>query len=137
MVAWADGEFMLKHSEAFNDATAESHAKYPDRLYGLATLPWHEPKLAVKELDRVAPVAGIKGVYSSTRVCSPNRAEDRQLSDQSLYPIFEHIEDLGLSLYLHPSHVVEPARLAKYYLTNLVGDRCRAPNLRRDHGSLS
>jgi len=116
MVAWADGEFALALSEAFNDSAAEAHAKYPDRLCGLATLPWHEPTLAVMELDRVASIAGIRGVYSSTRV------RDRELSDESLYPIFDRIEDLGLTLFLHPSHVVEPARLAKYYLTNLVGN---------------
>jgi aminocarboxymuconate-semialdehyde decarboxylase len=122
MVSWADGEMALRLSEAFNDSTAESHAKYPDRLYGLATLPWHDPALAVRELDRVASIEGIRGVYSSTRVCSPNRAEDRELSDESLYPIFERIEDQGHTLFLHPSHVVEPARLAKYYLTNLIGN---------------
>ncbi len=122
MVAWADGEFALRLSEAFNDSAADAHAKYPDRLFGLATLPWHEPALAVKELDRVASIAGIRGVYSSTRVCSPNRAEDRELDDESLYPVFERIEDLGLTVFLHPSHVVEPARLAKYHLANLIGN---------------
>jgi aminocarboxymuconate-semialdehyde decarboxylase len=116
MVAWADGALALKLSEAFNDAIGESHAKYPDRLVGLATLPWHEPELAIKELQRAAKIPGIRGVYASTRV------RDRELGDEEFWPVYEVIEDLGLNLFLHPVTVVEPQRLAKYYLTNLLGN---------------
>lgn len=116
MVGWAEGTLALKLSEAFNDSLGEAHAKYPDRLVGLATLPWHQPDLAVKELDRIAKIPGIRGVYSATRV------RNRELGDEAFYPIYERIEDLGLNLFLHPVTVVEPQRLAQYYLTNLLGN---------------
>ena len=116
MVAWADATLAQKLSEAFNDSIGEAHAKYPDRLVGFATLPWHEPALAIKELQRAAKIPGIRGVYSSTCV------RDKELGDETFWPIYEVIEDLGLNLFLHPVTVVEPQRLAKYYLTNLLGN---------------
>ena len=68
MVDFADGEDALALAAAFNDGCAAAHEKYPDRLFGLAALPWHEPALAVKELERAAALPGIRGVYSMTRV---------------------------------------------------------------------
>jgi aminocarboxymuconate-semialdehyde decarboxylase len=116
MVAWADDALALKLSEAYNDAIGESHAKYPDRLVGLATLPWHKPELAIKELQRAAKIPGMRGVYVSTCI------RDKELGDEEFWPVYEVIEDLGLNLFLHPVNVVEPQRLTKYYLTNLLGN---------------
>ena len=70
MVGWAGDNLALQLSEAFNDGIGEAHQKYPDRLIGFATLPWHAPELAVKELDRAAKIPGIRGVYSATRGAS-------------------------------------------------------------------
>ena len=116
MVDFADGEDSLALAAAFNDGCAAAHQEYPDRLLGLAALPWHEPALAVKELERAAKLPGISGVYSMTRV------RDAELGDEEYLPIFEAIDGLGLPLFLHPVHVVDPHRLARYYLTNLLGN---------------
>ena len=70
----------------------------------------------MKELERAAALPGMKGVYSMTRV---RRGE---LGDEACLPIFEAIDGLGLPLFLHPVHVVDPERLARYYLTNLLGN---------------
>jgi aminocarboxymuconate-semialdehyde decarboxylase len=116
MVGWAGDDFAAELSRAFNDSCGEAHAKHPTRLVGLATLPWHAPALAVKELERAAKIPGIRGVYSSTRV------RDRDLGEEAFFPIYEAIEGLGLNLFLHPVNVVEPERLQKFYLTNLLGN---------------
>ncbi|MFM9884873.1 MAG: amidohydrolase family protein [Burkholderiales bacterium] len=116
MVEWADRAIGLKLSVAVNDALAESHARQPGRLFGLCTLPWHAPDLAIRELDRAAKLPGIRGVYCATKV------RDLELSDESLFPIFERIEDLGLPLFLHPVGVIGHARLEKFYLHNLLGN---------------
>ncbi|MEE8247656.1 MAG: amidohydrolase family protein, partial [Alphaproteobacteria bacterium] len=68
MVYWADRALSEKLTVAFNDALAEAHQRHPDRLVGFATLPIQEPDLAVAELDRLASLRGIKGVYLATRV---------------------------------------------------------------------
>ena len=116
MVDFADGPFARDLSVAFNDGCAEAHAKYPDRLIGFAMLPWHAPDLALVELARAAALPGIKGVYAPTHVL------ENELGDAPFHPIYEMMEDLGLALFLHPIHVVEPARLGRYYLNNLIGN---------------
>src|SRR5687768_10028213 len=68
MVYWAKADLAQKLTEAYNDALAEAHVKYPKRLYGLATLPMHVPELAVREIDRALKLPGIRGFYMSTRV---------------------------------------------------------------------
>ena len=116
MVYWAGDSLARKLSAAYNDGIGDAHAKYPERLVGLATLPWHAPDQAVAELERAAQIPGVRGVYVATRVL------DKELDHESLFPIYERIEDQGLALFLHPVTVVEPQRLAQYYLTNLLGN---------------
>jgi len=116
MVDWADGKLAAALAATYNDAVAEAHTAYPDRLVGLAALPWRYPELAVAELERAARHPGIRGAYAPTQV------EGRDLDDEAFRPVFERIEDLGWTLFLHPVRVVEPERLAPFYLTNLLGN---------------
>jgi aminocarboxymuconate-semialdehyde decarboxylase len=116
MLYWASPNLSRKLSEAFNDACVEAHQAHPDRFVGLAILPVQEPDLAIKELDRVAKLPGIRGIYMATRIL------DRELSDPSFFPVYERIEDLGLTIFLHPVTVVDPKRLTKFYLTNFIGN---------------
>lgn len=116
MVDWASEKLAEALSVAYNDAVAEAHGTFPARLVGLAALPWRYPTLAVKVIERVAKSVGIRGAYAPTRV------EDRDLDDEAFYPVFERIEALGWTLFLHPYTVVEPKRLAPFYLTNLLGN---------------
>ena len=116
MVEWADARVGHRLAVAVNDSLAEAHTLHPTRLYGLATLPWHAPELAVKELERAAKLPGVRGVYSATRV------RDLELSDPSLFPIYERIEALGLPIFLHPVSVIGHARLNQFYLHNLLGN---------------
>ena len=116
MVYWADRALSEKLTVAFNDALAEAHQRHPDRLVGFATLPIQEPDLAVAELDRLASLRGIKGVYLATRVL------DRELSDPMFFPVYERLENLGLPIFLHPLEVIGAERLRPYFLTNLLGN---------------
>ncbi len=68
MVYWADRALSEKLAVSFNDALAEAPGRHPKRLVGLATLPMQAPDLALAELDRVAALPGIKGIYLATRV---------------------------------------------------------------------
>lgn len=116
MVYWAPPELGLRLSQAYNDACVEAHDAYPDRLLGLAMLPMQSPDLAVEELERISELPGICGVYMATRI------EDKELSDPDFFPVYEKIEDLGWTIFLHPVSVVDPQRLTKYYLTNFIGN---------------
>ena len=116
MVYWAPGDLSSRLSEAYNDACIEAHNAHPDRFVGLAILPVQEPELALKELARIAGEPGIRGIYMGTRV------GDKELSDESLFPVYEAVEEHGFSIFLHPIRVVDPQRLRKFYLTNFIGN---------------
>jgi aminocarboxymuconate-semialdehyde decarboxylase len=67
------------------------------------------------ELERVAKLPGIRGIYMATAV------RDRELSDRSFFPVYERIADLGLPIFLHPM-MINNERLKQYYLINLLGN---------------
>jgi aminocarboxymuconate-semialdehyde decarboxylase len=115
MVYWADDELGLRLCVAFNDAVSEAHRKHPDRFIGFACLPLQNPNLALEELERVARLPGIRGIYMATAV------RDRELSDRSFFPVYERIADLKLPIFLHPM-MINNERLKQYYLINLLGN---------------
>ncbi|MCC7483985.1 MAG: amidohydrolase family protein [Burkholderiales bacterium] len=115
MVYWADDDLGLELSMAFNDAVAEAHRRYPDRFIGFACLPLQNARLALEELERVAKLPGIRGLYMATAV------RDRELSDRSFFPVYERAADLGLPIFLHPM-MINNERLKQYYLVNLLGN---------------
>lgn len=115
MVYWADDDLSLKLCIAFNDAISAAHRAYPDRFIGFACLPLQNAHLALEELERVNKLPGIRGIYMATAV------RDRELSDRSLFPVYERIADLGLPVFLHPM-MINNERLKQYYLINLVGN---------------
>jgi len=116
MTYWAGRSLGERLAATYNEALALAHERAPDRLVGLAALPMHAPDLAVKEIDRAAELPGVRGFYMSTRV------NERELSDEAFLPVYERIEALGLPIFLHPVFVLAPERLAKHYLTNLLGN---------------
>lgn len=115
MVYWADDDLALQLCVAFNDAISAAHRAHPDRLIGFACLPFQSPRLALEELERVAKLPGIRGIYMATAV------RDRELSDRSFFPVYERIESLGLPIFLHPM-MINNERLKQYYLINLCGN---------------
>jgi aminocarboxymuconate-semialdehyde decarboxylase len=115
MVYWADDDLGTQLCVAFNDAASDAHRKHPDRFIGLACLPFQNPHLAARELERVAKLPGIRGIYMATAV------RDRELSDRSFFPLYDRIADLGLPIFLHPM-MINNERLKQYYLINLLGN---------------
>lgn len=115
-VYWAGRTLGEKLAALYNEELARMHEHAPRRLFGLATLPMHEPDLAAKEVERAAKLAGMRGFYLSTVV------NDRELSDPVFFPVYERIEALALPIFLHPIHVIAAKRLEKFYLTNLLGN---------------
>lgn len=116
LIYWADRPLAERLQCTFNDELARAHERAPGRLIGLATLAVHEPDLAVREVGRAAKLPGVRGFYMATEV------DGRDLSHESLFPVYEAIEALGLPLFLHPIFVVGHERLEKFYLTNLLGN---------------
>jgi aminocarboxymuconate-semialdehyde decarboxylase len=116
MVYWAGRTLGEKLAATFNEELARAHERAPERLVGLAMLPMHEPDLAAREVERAAKLPGVRGFYLATCVNA------RELSDEAFFPVYERIEALGMPVFLHPVFVIGAERLARFYLTNLLGN---------------
>jgi aminocarboxymuconate-semialdehyde decarboxylase len=116
MVYWASPALGLALSQAFNDAAAAAHKKYPERFFGLAMLPMQDPVLAMKELERAARLPGMRGLYLATNV------NNLELDEKQFWDIYGKCEELGWTVYLHPVDTVGQDRTKKYYLKNLCGN---------------
>jgi aminocarboxymuconate-semialdehyde decarboxylase len=116
MVYWAGRDLGPKLCRAFNDGIAAAHVAHPDRLIGFAVPPMHEPDLAVEEVDRIADMPGMRGVYAATHV------RDRELSDEAFFPVYERLEEYGLPLFLHPVRVIGAERLSRWHFVNTLGN---------------
>ena len=116
MVSWAEADLSLKLSRTWNDAASEAHKAHPTRLVALMILPMLDPDRAIDELNRVAELPGIRGVYMGTNI------NNRDLDDPLFEPIFSKIEQVGLPVFLHPLQTVGGDRTKPWYLSNLLGN---------------
>ena len=116
MVYWAEPDFSLKLSRAWNDDAVAAAKAYPDRFVVLATLPMLDAERSIDELDRVAKIPSVRGVYMGTNI------NGRDLDDPLFDPIFACIDKHGLPVFLHPQQVIGGERLRKFYLVNFLGN---------------
>lgn len=116
MVHWAAPARGAALAKIVNDTMLEAHAVFPERFVGCASLPIQAPDLAVKELERISGQRAIRGVYL------PTSFGDKNLSDPSLFPIYQRCEALNLPVLLHPVTPIGADRLQSYYLRNLLGN---------------
>jgi aminocarboxymuconate-semialdehyde decarboxylase len=112
---WAKPEDTLTVSQYLNNHIAGIVKKYPTRFVGLATLPMQSPKLAIRELRRVAKeLPGMVGVQIGSHV------NDWTLDNPELFPVFKECERLGMCLFVHPWDMMGQSLMKKYWLPWLV-----------------
>jgi len=103
-------------ARAINDNIADIVARHPDRFAGLGTVPFQAPELAVAELERLHRSLGLRGIEIATNVAGEDLSSDR------FRPIFTKAEELGLTLFMHPTGFTEARRFADHYFTNVIGN---------------
>jgi aminocarboxymuconate-semialdehyde decarboxylase len=113
---WADPDTAAGIARLVNDGIAGLVADNPERLRGMATVPLHDPKAAIEELERVVSTHGFRAVEIGTSV------EDRQIADERFRPFFERATEFGVLVLAHPYYVGAKQGLEDYYLTNLLGN---------------
>lgn len=111
---WAKPDHGLKVAQFLNDHIADLVARYPKNYLGLATLPMQDADISIKELER-AKNAGHLGIQIGSNINGVN------LSDPSLFPIFEACADLGMAVMVHPWEMMGEKDMKKYWLPWLVG----------------
>jgi aminocarboxymuconate-semialdehyde decarboxylase len=90
--------------EFLNAETGRAQQEHPDRIVGLAMLPMQDPDAAVEVLDRAVHEHDLVGV------CLLSNIAGRPIVGSDTIGVYRRIEELGLPMFLHPSHssVVDP-----------------------------
>ncbi|HZR79594.1 MAG TPA: amidohydrolase family protein [Candidatus Binatia bacterium] len=108
-------EIVLPLHRRVNDVLAEIARTHRDRFAPLGTVPLQDADAARRELERCMEI-GLAGVEIETH------AAGRNLDDPSLRSFFGRAAELGAVIFLHPLAVLGAERLARHYLTNLIGN---------------
>ncbi|MPZ39402.1 MAG: amidohydrolase family protein [Rhizobiales bacterium] len=104
----------LRLEQIGNDHIAETVAKKPDRLVGIASVPLQSTELAIKEMERATGELGLKGLVIASR------AHETDLGDASLRPFWRRAEALGVPIFIHPAGNPDP-RLRKHSMLISLG----------------
>lgn len=113
---WTEVEGAASAARTINDAIAAMVAAVPARFAGLATLPMQNPGAAVTELRRCVGELGMRGAQIGPHI------NDTPLDHDSLRPVLNTAQELGVPLVLHPYYVGSSPCLDDFYLTNLQGN---------------
>ncbi|HEY3696701.1 amidohydrolase family protein [Phenylobacterium sp.] len=101
--ARVDDELRLASVQIFNDAMGEFQAESGQRIFPMALLPWWDPKLAVKEMER-ARAMGLRGVNINSDPHTFTGSDGSKLPDlgQPFWdPMWEACEALDMSANFH------------------------------------
>jgi aminocarboxymuconate-semialdehyde decarboxylase len=112
---WTPPELGERIARAMNDAIAGLVRAYPDRFFGLGTLPMQDGKRAAQELERVVTELGFRGIELCTHVAGMD------LDDERFEPVWTAAERLRVPFFLHPQNSGDAGRLRDLHLWNLVG----------------
>ncbi len=112
---WAKPEHGHETARFFNDHIAETVSKFPHRFIGIGTLPMQDVDRSIREAERCVAELKFPGFEIGTHINGIN------LSDSSLFPLYEALEKIGASLFIHPWEMMGQAQMQKYWLPWLVG----------------
>ncbi len=103
-----DADLGASVCRSFNNAVARVLKKYPDKFIGLAVLPMQDVSLAIQELDRAVLELGIHAPQIQTHIM------DKNLDEYEFWPFYKRVEELGVPLIVHCSHLSITAGAHRY-----------------------
>jgi aminocarboxymuconate-semialdehyde decarboxylase len=108
-----DGAWLAR---ALNELTAAAIKPRSDRFRAMASVPLQAPDLAAEELLYALGELGMVAVEIATSVV------DAELDDPSLEPFWQAAEERDALVLVHPYASIGSERLARYWLSNIVGN---------------
>jgi len=112
---WAEDDECLSLSQFLNNHIAQICKTESTRFIGLGTIPMQNTDLAMAEMDRCVSNLNFPGIQIGSNINGLN------LSEEKFHPIFEHAENIGCSLFIHPWEMMGESDMQKYWLPWLVG----------------
>jgi len=105
----------LEDCQRINDEYAAVQEKFPDRFVGLAHVPVHEGKAAVRELDRAIGNLGLRGVTIMSQI------KGAPLDSRAFWDFYAKAADLRIPIFVHPALVPQGyAHAADYDLLRII-----------------
>jgi aminocarboxymuconate-semialdehyde decarboxylase len=105
----------VRFAALVNDAFAAIRDTKRGRFTALATLPLNDPAASVRELDRACRQLHFPGAMLFSNVNGAG------LNEPQFWPIYELANDLGATLYIHPTHPVGVEAMTDFWLMPLIG----------------
>ncbi len=88
----------VRITQLLNELVAEAQHAHPQQIVGLCMLPMQDSGAALQVLNRAICELGLHGV------CVLSNIGGQPLVAPDLLPVYRRIEELGVPLFLHPSH---------------------------------
>lgn len=98
-----------------NDAFARIVRERRGRFTALATLPLNDPSAAPRELERAMKHLGLSGAMVFSNV------NHVALADAVFEPLWKTADELGATIYIHPTDPAGVESMLEYWLMPLVG----------------
>jgi len=105
----------LEVSRYLNDHIADICTRYPKNYIGLGTIPMQDEELAIQELYRLKEELNIPGIQIGSNI------NDKNLSSDRFFPIFQTCEALNIAVMIHPWNMMGFHSMERYWLPWLVG----------------
>lgn len=112
---WADERLATALVQAQNTAIAAVVREWPSRFVGLGAVALQHPTLASDQLREAMHGHALLGAEISSDPTG------RGLDDAALDPFWAEAERLGAVIFLHPLGTSLGERVARHYLSNIVG----------------
>ena len=98
-----------------NDFIADTVKQHPTRFFGLATLPFQNPSVMMKEFDRATGKLGLKGILLYSNL-------DGHFPDEEPFrPLFAEAEKRGVPILLHPAMPMTFDAVKGYQMAPMLG----------------
>jgi aminocarboxymuconate-semialdehyde decarboxylase len=113
-----DPKMALSVCRSYNNSIGRIVKRFPDKFFGLVTLPLQDAVLAAEELERCIRDLGLHApvVYTSVN--------DQDIDVEELWPFYRKAEELNLPIIVHPVNTGPIAggwRLTRHFATRGYG----------------
>ena len=110
---WGSPEATAAFAQYQNDFIAETVSAHPDRFLAAGTVAMQSPKLAIRELERIARM-GFHAVEIGTNVAG------RYPDDPGYAEVLQAASDLSIAVLIHPWDAIAEDQHRAYYLPHMV-----------------
>ena len=108
-------ELSVAGAKAINNFIAELIHRHPDRLVGLASIPWNVLEEAIREMTRAKVELGFCGAMLYSHI------NGQSVDERDFEPIYAHAVTLDMPIVLHPTVPTWGEKIMEYSMIPMMG----------------